>query len=307
MKTTSLRRPSAFTLVELLVVIGIISILIALLIPVLSKMRESAKQVTCSGNLRALGQAMIMYASDNDGVLPATSQAGTANENPADWIWWQPDRAAKVADLTTLLRQSAIAKYISLTAATTNMLRCPSDNVEAHPGYAAGTSYPYSYVMNCFIAGSSSASSSGFAAKFTPYAGGPGSPAVSGTLCNSLHKVKNPSQKVLMYEQSEMTIDDGDGCPWYGASTPPSSSNPYWSGCAGGNELLAPNHDLSNFKVQSSDPLKEDTSNQGNYQPPQACAVPFLDVRGNVVFCDGHVDFVPRSFLHLPEHTIGNY
>jgi prepilin-type N-terminal cleavage/methylation domain-containing protein len=63
-------RQNGFTLVELLVVIGIISTLIALLLPALAKARESAKTVQCLSNLRQIGQGLVMYATENNGRLP---------------------------------------------------------------------------------------------------------------------------------------------------------------------------------------------------------------------------------------------
>jgi prepilin-type N-terminal cleavage/methylation domain-containing protein/prepilin-type processing-associated H-X9-DG protein len=72
-KPSILPRRSAFNLVELLVVIGIIAILIAILLPALNKAREAAKTVQCSAQLRQIGQAILAYTSNNRGLLPAWS------------------------------------------------------------------------------------------------------------------------------------------------------------------------------------------------------------------------------------------
>jgi len=67
-------RKRAFTLVELLVVIGIIALLIAILMPTLSRAREQARQVKCASNIRQILYSISMYANDNKGKLPIPGQ-----------------------------------------------------------------------------------------------------------------------------------------------------------------------------------------------------------------------------------------
>ena len=78
------RGSGGFTLVELMVVIGIIAVLMGLLLPVLSKARESSRRTTCLSNLRTLVQAMHLYADDNRDMLPNDTASQT----------YQPDDAS---------------------------------------------------------------------------------------------------------------------------------------------------------------------------------------------------------------------
>ncbi|HEY7115333.1 MAG TPA: type II secretion system protein [Tepidisphaeraceae bacterium] len=77
------RRFVGFTLVELLVVIGVIALLISILMPALSKARKQALKTNCMSNLRSIGQALQIYAGENKGKLPATYGGG-------NWLWDLP-------------------------------------------------------------------------------------------------------------------------------------------------------------------------------------------------------------------------
>jgi len=77
------RGRSAFTLVELLVVIGIIAILIGILLPSLNKARQSAKAVQCMSNMKQLGNGFILYVNNYKGYLPWTGNSdGNSTVNP---------------------------------------------------------------------------------------------------------------------------------------------------------------------------------------------------------------------------------
>jgi prepilin-type N-terminal cleavage/methylation domain-containing protein len=135
-----------FTLLELLVAIGIIAVLIAVLLPVLGKARAQANRAVCLSNIRQLGAAILMYCNDNNGWFPTCAVWATGSaykQFPDDWVHWQANRK---------LENSAIATYVGAGEKLRSLLRCPADTFDGrkpHLAIAPGQGpYLYSYNMN---------------------------------------------------------------------------------------------------------------------------------------------------------------
>ncbi len=91
------RNTTGFTLVELLVVIGIIALLISILLPTLSSARQSANAVTCQSNLRQVGVGLTFYNNSNNGIMPYSwiqrlgpFAAERETGYHPDTAWWVP-------------------------------------------------------------------------------------------------------------------------------------------------------------------------------------------------------------------------
>jgi prepilin-type N-terminal cleavage/methylation domain-containing protein/prepilin-type processing-associated H-X9-DG protein len=85
-----MRKKAGFTLVELLVVIGIIAVLISILLPAMSRARGQANSLWCLSNLRQMGMAINMYAGANKGSLPIyywNGDGDPTHTGATDWGW----------------------------------------------------------------------------------------------------------------------------------------------------------------------------------------------------------------------------
>lgn len=78
----------ALTLVELLVVIGIIALLIALLLPALNRARQTARRTVCASNLRQIGTGWLLYAIDNEGAAAPGRMASDSSGRPGANVYW---------------------------------------------------------------------------------------------------------------------------------------------------------------------------------------------------------------------------
>jgi prepilin-type N-terminal cleavage/methylation domain-containing protein len=243
-----------FTLVELLVVIGIVALLLAILLPSLGKARESANRAACLSNVRQIVAAFVMYTNDNRGALPWQGQGIHYSEA---WIWWDKGHVAEVGE-------HGIGPYLNL-GPDPRVLYCPSDPREFRLRQP-NNPYPFSYALNNLF---TSQPLTGPKMGGWKNVGGLESRLVTPKLA----QIRNGSEKILIFEEDERTIDDGNGSIY----------------CA------PDKYDWVNLVALRHDPQSR---RNPDVAPPPSGPIPNPGGRGVVGFCDGHADFIERSLAH---------
>jgi prepilin-type processing-associated H-X9-DG protein len=279
------REPSAFTLVELLVVIGMIALLVGILLPALNKARESGRQVQCLSNLKQIANATIMYCNDNGGLFPGRAGQGGVDDGGSEqnywgWIAWRRrfdvfTRRVYSGTYDQNITHSALARYLSakrvehnpsgatsvdayraaheVNTALERVFRCPSDRLEVRVAFDNGINggrgpYRYSYSMNILFANK----------RYDPESVQP----LAAAPWRKLGRIRNPTDKMLYIDESEISINNGECNPTV-------------------------------TQADANDPRKDYTAIAERHEAKSKRNSD--NARGNVAFADGHVEFLSRK------------
>ena len=145
---------SAFTLVELLVVIGIIAILIAILMPALGRARDQARGVQCSSNMRQLMMAVHMFAADHKGHCPGNHvdalDGGRPNSDPEKRSWLSGDYVNPAYTLANAPEKGTLYRYVK----NAELYKCPSrDQIGGRSNGGAFTNEKFDYTVSQVFSG----------------------------------------------------------------------------------------------------------------------------------------------------------
>src|SRR3954453_15518037 len=141
-------RRRAFTLVELLVVIGIIAVLIGILLPALNKARRSAATVQCSGNMRQISMAMLSYINNHKGKFPPSGAPQITNVYPFGW-WWANElvRFKYINTQGVNVYDHAGSTPADKKFSNTSVFKCP-EGLSQEDGVGGGGNFPTSSANN---------------------------------------------------------------------------------------------------------------------------------------------------------------
>jgi len=244
-----------FTLVELLVVIGIIAVLVAILLPALSGARKQAYETKCINNMRQLMIGVTMYDSENKAFLPYCNWGGPGTAIPPsgstyDFGWLYQTSTCSNPALVTDVQNGVLWKYVSggsQAGGTTDVYHCPLYD----PSTAVGS-------VNTITSYTFNGCACGFG-------------ALNSTKANvypsyKITAIRDGAEKVLIWEAD----DKGNNVPFNDGSSYPYEEN------------LSTRHGSGKSQSQS-------VSSSSN------TAVANSGLGANVAYLDGHVEFMHAS------------
>ena len=179
-------REVGFTLIELLVVIAVIAILAALLLPVLSAVKDRGKLSSCLNNLHQFGLAQQVYDSDNSGTLVANLPETPSGTNNVSWTLGNLKLPLQSTSID-LLRRGLLFPYVNQPTA----YRCPADLSETD-----GQPRVRSYSMNGWLG----------SRRMETY---PGQAGWRTFVRENEFTTAGPSSIWVLIDEHEATIDDG--------------------------------------------------------------------------------------------------
>lgn len=263
-------RAMGFTLVELLVVIAIISVLISILLPSLSRVRQSAERVAVASNLRQLNLAYISYAQQNRGtLLPGYLPTGAPAVH---------DRVRN-GSITGVPARRWTSRLASSFPELWKITRPQRDPVEMLSSYEAASLYPIFGLNTVYLGGHDSTLFLGYVA---------GRPNVGKHVVFRLSEVKRPSNQITFVEtvirNGSQTIRADEGLLGFHYVTPPrglTSTGIFWTNVGEQIAYIGPSTPAAGV------PYSRVTPNQTN------AAIP-------VAHLDGHVTTLrPRELVDM--------
>ena len=212
-----MRKHKGFTLVELLVVIGIIGLLISILLPALNKAREQAARVKCQSNMRTLMQAVHLYASENKAQLPFCNWDDTVdvtNRYYFGWLFTLPygsggKRLGLGAPLDGTwggtppsdgVKTGMLWPYVSQTA----IYHCPMDSQNGQSENWVGTHWMTSYTMN------------GVQCGYGRFGRGDITPSTMNNPGLKVTQFRRNAECILLWELKDVSWNDGSSTPQQG-------------------------------------------------------------------------------------------